>query len=442
MSLIFILLIILLSCEKVHRPLSTAQHPGWSGNKTIYELNVRKFSQNGNFKAVEQRLPDLRDLGVGIIWLMPVQPIGQTKRKGTLGSPYSIKDYLAVNLEFGTMADFKQLVAKIHENGMYVIIDWVANHTSWDNALIGQHPDWYTRDAQGNLVPPVKDWSDVVDLNYDNKELWRYMTDALKFWVTETGIDGFRCDVAEMVPLEFWNQARLELNKIKPVFLLAEGEAPELHNRAFDMTYSWQMFYKFLDVAKGRRKATVIDSMLAREKYLYPITAMRMRFTSNHDENSWRGSDAELYGDGAKAFAVLAATLPGKPLLYNGQETRLDKRLQFFEKDPIEWRDHNSRIFYTKLFNLYQTNSAISSGRMRKLHTDKDQFIYAFVRENASQKVFVLLNLSAEKQQVTIESGHLNEKYFELFSGVPVNYKSKHTFDLEPWAYRVFVKKD
>jgi len=437
-----LVLCVFLACEKFDRPLSTVQHPWWSGNQTIYELNVRQFSQSGNFSSVEQRLPAIRDLGVGIIWLMPVQPIGGKNRKGTLGSPYSVKDYYAVNPEFGTMEDFKKLVNRIHELGMFVIIDWVANHTAWDNPLVEQHPDWYTRDAEGNIIPPVADWSDVADLNYDNPEVGNYMTEAMKFWVKETDIDGFRCDVAEWVPVEFWDNLRVELQKIKPVFMLAEGEKPDLHFRAFDASYSWKLFYTFLDVQKGKRPATAIDSILMVDKFSYPMTAMRMRFTSNHDENAWRGSDKEMYGEGFKAFALLAATLPGIPMMYNGQEAGLDKRLQFFEKDPIEWRINDLRIFYTKMFNLYKNKSALNRGRMIKISTDSDDKVYCFARKDASGKVLILVNFSADRVKVTINSGELNGKFVEWFTGVPVTYKSGRNFDLEPWAYRLYVEKE
>jgi glycosidase len=437
----FLLVLLVFSCQKMSRPLSTVQHPAWSANKTIYEVNLRQFSQSGDFSALEQRLPAIRDLGVGIIWLMPVHPIGEKNRKGSLGSPYSVKDYYGLNPEFGTMDDFKRLVKRIHELGMYVIIDWVANHTAWDNPLIDQHPDWYMRDAGGNAVAPVTDWSDVADLNYDNPELRQYMTEAMKFWIVETGIDGFRCDVAEMVPVDFWDDLRRELQQIKPVFMLAEGEAPNLQFHAFDATYSWKLFYTLLDIRNGKRPATAIDSALYIEKYSYPMTAMRLRFTSNHDENAWRGSDVEMFGDGFKAFAVLAATLPGKPLMYSGQEAGLDKRLQFFEKDPIAWRINDLRIFYTKLFNLYQNNAALCNGRMIKIDAGHNDQVYCFVRKDAANKILVLLNLSGEKQSISINSGELDGKYIEWFSGVPVQYESGHSFDLEPWAYRMYVEK-
>lgn len=439
--LALLLIVLILGCERTLRPVSTVVYPSWSIDKTIYEANIRQFSEEGTFNAFKERLPELKELGVGIIWLMPVHPIGEVNRKGTLGSYYSVKDYLGINPEFGTMDDFKALVQAIHDQGMYVILDWVANHTAWDNPLVEQHPDWFTRDSLGNLVPPVPDWSDVVDLNYDNRELWRYMTDALKFWIEECDIDGYRCDVAEMVPIGFWEQAVAELNQIKPVFMLAEGEAAFLHQRAFNMTYSWRLFQAMNRIAQGKAKALLIDSLLMQEQRDYPPNALRMRFTSNHDENSWNGTVFERLGEAAKTMAVLTATIPGKPLLYSGQEAGMNKRLDFFEKDAIEWQESTFRLFYSKLFNLYQKNPALHRGKMEKITTDRDDSIYAFVRIFRDDKILVLLNCSDQRQQVEINSPHFKENYRELFSNILVRYETTHTFDLEPWAYRVYVQE-
>ncbi len=443
--LLFVLLI-LFSCGvkdpgNVKRPESTVVHPDWSYNKTVYEVNIRQFSESGTFKAIEQRLPGLKELGVGIVWLMPVHPIGEKSRKGSLGSYYSLRDYYKVNPEFGTDDDFKSLVNKIHELGMYVIIDWVANHTAWDNSLVDEHPDWFTRDENNNLVSPVPDWSDVVDLNYENRELWNYMTDAMRFWVMEYDIDGFRCDAAEWVPLEFWEQARAELEKIRPVFMLAEGENPDLQFAAFDMTYSWGIHHAMNKIAKGEDNAGIVNEYLKRESREYPENAFRMRFTSNHDENSCNGTVFERLGEGAKSFAVLSATIPGKPLLYSGQETGMDKRLEFFEKDPIEWKESDFRPFYTKLYNLYQQNPALYAGKYSKIKTDEDKSVYIFVREQDQNKMLVVLNLSDQRIKVNVKSDLLTDFYRELFSDVRVEYVSPHQFDLEPWAYRIFVKE-
>ncbi len=433
----------LISCtaERQLKPISVVQHPQWSKNKTIYELNIRQFSEEGTFKAVEQRLPELKELGVGIIWLMPIHPIGEEKRKGTLGSPYAVKDYLDVNPEYGSKQDFRELVEAIHEMGMFVILDWVANHSARDNNLVNEHPEFYLKDEDGNFVPPNPDWYDVIDFDYDNPEMRRYMLDALKFWVKEFDIDGYRCDVAELVPIDFWDQARAELDAIKPVFMLAEGEAAYLHNRAFDMTYSWEIYRALNDITQGKKTVKEIDKILAEENATYPPTAWRMRFITNHDENSWNGTAVQKLGDGLRPAAVLTATLPGKPLIYNGQEVGIDKSLEFFEKDPIDWQDDNNyRAFYSKLFNLYQANPALYSGTMVRVKSNEENNVYAFVRVNQPYKVFVVLNFSADRRKAELESEFMAGEYRELFSGVKINKTNKELFDLEPWAYRVYVK--
>ncbi|HNI44383.1 MAG TPA: alpha-amylase family glycosyl hydrolase, partial [Chitinophagales bacterium] len=310
-------------------------------NASMYEVNIRQFSPEGTFKQVEEQLPRLKSMGVGIVWLMPIHPIGEFNRKGALGSYYSIKDYNAVNPEFGTMDDFKRLVKKCHDLGMFIIIDWVANHSSCDNVWLKTHSDWYTKDKAGNFQPPVADWSDVYDLNYDNPDLQAAMVEAMKFWVTEADIDGFRCDVAEMVPDSFWKKARLALNTLnKPIFMLAEGEKPELHANGFDATYDWTLHHLINDVAQNKKTVVDLDSYFKTTATKYGKNDYRLQFTSNHDENSWNGTEYERLGSGVKSFAILTATIPGMPLVYSGQESALKKRLKFFEKDlPLDLRE-------------------------------------------------------------------------------------------------------
>lgn len=420
------------------------QPPEWSYNKSIYEVNLRQYSPEGTFRSFAEDLPRLKNLGVEIIWLMPIHPIGELNRKGTLGSYYSVKDYKAVNPEFGSADDFRQLVEQIHGLGMYVILDWVANHTAWDNPLTESHPEWFTRDSHGNFVPPVPDWSDVIDLNYENRELWSYMIGALKYWVEEFDIDGFRCDVADMVPLAFWEQARRELDSVKPVFMLAEAETIELHEKAFDMTYSWELHHLMNDVAQGRKTVHDLDAALQRERRRFARSDFRMRFTSNHDENSWNGTALERLGDAAATFAVFSATIEGMPLLYNGQEAGLNKRLAFFDKDPIDWREHPFEEMYRTLFRLKAGNKALwngnRGGEMERLSTNHDRAIFAFAREQEGDKVLVVLNFSATTQQVRIISNRLAGDYREAFTGEPISLASELTLELGPWAYRVYVR--
>lgn len=400
---IFVILIMLLSCSGQDPLISenNTKPPEWCQNKTIYELNIRQFSDSGTFNAVNEQIPRLKKLGVGIIWLMPIHPIGEKNRKGSLGSPYSVRDYLDVNPNYGSKQDFSRLVKNIHKNGMYVIIDWVANHSAWDNPLITEHPDWYSKDKIGNIVSPVQDWNDVADFNYDNPEMRAYMLKAMEYWVKELDIDGFRCDVAEMVPLDFWQKVRKELDKIKPVFMLAEGESPKLHDQAFDMTYCWNSYWAMNNIAKGQKSLNYLDTLLILEKKEYPVDAMRMRFITNHDENAWNGTVYERLDGLVKSFSVLYCLIPGTPMLYSGQETGLKKRLEFFDKDPIDWTDMSLEPFYSVLMNLYQNSPALYKGDYLKLSTDEDNSIFAFRRWTKEDTLFAFINLSTKTTSFT-----------------------------------------
>lgn len=424
---------------------SMLQHPSWSYNKTIYEVNLRQYSKSGTFKGFEKRLPELKEMGVGILWFMPINPIGVKNRKGELGSYYSVQNYLAVDPEYGTMDDFKELVKKIHSMGMYVILDWVADHTSWDNVWTKEHPDFYKKDAKGNFVPPVKDWTDVIALDYSNKKLWDYMTNAMEFWVKDCDVDGFRCDVADMVPTQFWVQARAKLDKIRPVFMLAEAEKPELQVNAFDMTYSWKLFNLLKDIAKGKKNAKNMVNYFKWENRTYPANDFRMRFTTNHDENSWNGTVKEMFGDAAPEYAAFTFAISGMPLIYSGQEAGLDKRLKFFERDPIDWKPSPYRQLYTKLVHLKLKNKALwcgtEGGKMTMIPSSNKKSIFAFVREKGSDKVFVVFNLSAKPVNVKLSSDLMKGNYTDLFSGKKVTISGTESFDLKPWEYFFYVKE-
>lgn len=389
------------------------EHVAWSRNANIYEVNLRQYTKEGTIKAFAAQLPRLKKMGVEILWIMPVQPIGQKERKGTLGSYYAVKDYTAVNPEFGSMADFKAMVAQAHALGMHVILDWVANHTAWDHAWVAEHNDWYKKNDKGEVFPvtfnpgpDVEYWTDVIALDYSKPALWKGMTEAMAFWVREAGIDGFRCDVAELVPLAFWNQARAELNKIKPVFMLAEGNEPALHEQAFDMTYAWDLADIFKKIGKGSADARDLAAYVSKPAKAFPAHAYRMLFTNNHDFNSWHGTDRELYGPAYKALAVLTATLPGIPLIYGGQEAGLDKRLAFFEKDAIAWNNTPLSGFYAGLLKLKKDNPALAPGQygapVRLIATGNDK-VFAFQRSLAGNTVKVEVNLSARPQTFTLD---------------------------------------
>jgi glycosidase len=342
------------------------------------------------------------------------------------------------------MDDFKSLVKKIHDNGMHVIIDWVANHTAADSKWSKEHPEYFTKNDKGEFVPPVADWSDVIDLNYDVPGTRRAMMDAMKFWIQETGIDGFRCDVAEMVPTDFWIAATKELRAMsKDVFMLAEGEKPELH-MAFDMTYTWSLFHELNKIAKAEEKPEAIDKYLDRIAKEYPANAYRMYFTSNHDENSWNGTEYERMGSGVQAFAVLCATLPGMPLVYSGQEAALDKRLKFFDKDVIDWKNFPLGDFYAKLLNLKRNHPALQGSELnqsfRKISKAGDEKFYAFTRGEGNDEVLVILNLSATPGNMQT-SVNLEGSYKDLFTGEEVNATAIQNMPLKGWQYRVLVKK-
>jgi glycosidase len=385
-------------------------HVEWSRQASIYEVNVRQFTAEGHFRAFEAHLPRLQALGVGILWFMPIQPVGQKHRKGSLGSYYSIRDYTAVNPEFGTLEDFRRVVERAHALGMKVILDWVANHTAWDHRWVSQHPDWYQRDAAGQIhaytyrATPESEpeyWTDVVGLDYGRPTLWPAMTDAMLYWLREADIDGFRCDVASLVPTPFWEQARAAFERIRPVFMLAESDAPELHARAFDMGYDWALFEILKAIARGQAGALELAAWWERRQARYPADAYGMNFTANHDSNSWHGSDTGLFGPAFQAMAVLAATLPGMPLVYGGQEAVLDRQLAFFEKDSLRWDRPALAGFYAELLQLKRSHPALANGErggaLEWLTTASPQVV-AFRRRRDGREVRVTANLSAIEQ--------------------------------------------
>lgn len=414
------------------------QHPDWSKEDVIYEVNIRQYTPEGTFDAFAEHLPRLKAMGVDILWLMPIHPIGEKNRKGPLGSYYSVKDYLAINPEFGTREDFRELVEKIHEHDMYIIIDWVANHTAWDNELIEEHPGWYKKDSAGNFVSPF-DWTDVVSLDYTNPEVREYMKDALVYWVAEENIDGYRCDVAGMVPTDFWNKARAALDSIKPVFMLAEAEEPEHHLRAFDMSYAWEMHHVMNKVASGEMNANNIHETLVKNMERFPEGAYRMQFTSNHDENSWNGTVFERLGEAAKTFAALTYVIPGMPMIYNGQEAAMDKRLAFFEKDTINWGDIPLQDFYTTLCELKETNEALWNGSFggdyTRIESQNNDDIYALIRQKGDARVMAVFNLSGEEKKARLIGDSHYGDYIDLFTNNKILIDEDTELVLASWDY-------
>ncbi len=430
-----------------HEPQSYVKlaHPEWSKNASIYQLNTRQFSEEGTFRAAAKQLPRIKALGTDIIWLMPIHPIGEKNRKGTLGSPYSVKDYFGVNPEYGTLEDLKAFVDDAHAMGMYVILDWVANHTAWDNPMHIEHPEWYERDWDGDFRPtPWWDWSDIIDLDYSNPDLREYMTDALKYWVRDVGIDGYRCDVAGFVPLDFWNNVRKELDAIKPVFMLAEWETRDLHAEAFDMTYAWTWQEAIHGVVNGHNGLDKLFVYYSWRERAYPPEAYRMTYVSNHDANAWQHTQFEAYGDGLEAAIVLSVVGDGMPLIYNGQEAGNPKRLKFFEKDPIEWREHPIGDLYQKLFALKKANTTLWNGQwgatMLRVWNTQPEKVLSFVRANEKDKVFAVINLSDETQSSSFSDAPFEGAYTEYFSGDEVEITASTELTLDPWSYRVYVQ--
>jgi glycosidase len=427
-------------------PYVKIKHPEWARTAVVYQINTRVFTKEGTFRAAEKHLPRIKALGADIVWVMPIHEIGKKNRKGTLGSPYSVKDYYSVNHEFGTLDDFKHFVTEAHKLGMYVILDWVANHTAWDNDLQSKHPDWYDKDWKGDFRPtPWWDWTDIINLNYKSPELRKYMTEVMKYWVRDVGIDGYRCDVAGFVPIEFWNNLRRELDEIKPVFMLAEWESRDLHERAFDMTYAWSWYGAVESVAKGRAKdLSGIFNYYSWNEGFYPRDAIRMVGVSNHDKNAWEGTEFELFGKGLQAAMVLSVVGEGMPMVYNGQEAGNRRRLKFFGKDQIVWRPHPNGELYKKLFKLKKSNSTLlnwgHNATMTLVPNSVPAKVFSFVRKNEKDKIFVVINFSDIVQTVAFKEELYHGKYTEYLSGKAAEMNAASKLVLPPWSYRVFVK--
>lgn len=450
--------------------------PDWTKNATIYEVNLRHFTEEATFKSFEDHVPRLKEMGIDILWFMPIHHVSVKERKGELGSPYAVTDYKGVNPDYGTMEDFKHMLAAIHGAGMRCIIDWVPNHTGWDSKWITEHPDWYTQDSAGNVIDPIDyntgkswGWTDVADLNFDNPEMRLAMIDAMRFWITDIGIDGFRVDVAHGVPVDFWDQCADSLYKTSEMFLLAEAEVPAIvNNGAFVTDYGWEMHHVLNDIAKyqgankGGKKlvqgnvvegtdgkastktAKDIDKVLAKYATNYQ-KGYKMHFTSNHDENSWAGTEFDRMGKGHKAFAVLTATFDGMPLIYNGQESAMDKQLEFFKKDNIPWGNYIYADFYRVLFDLKHRNQALwngeHGGELVKISTGNDDNIYAFTREKNGDQIVVIINLSASEEDFVLKGESFAGNYTEIFGEGDMELKAGMTMTLNPWSYMIFEKK-
>ena len=429
----------------------------------IYEANIRQYSPEGTFNAFTKDIPVLKDLGVKVIWVMPINPISEVKRKATdgqftsdiedekerakyLGSYYSVSDYKAINPEFGNLEDFKNLVDTAHDNGIYVIVDWVPNHTGWDHPWITAHPDWYTQNEKGEIIDPINPdtgeswgWTDVADLNYDNMEMRKEMLNDLKYWLTEANIDGYRMDVAHKVPQDFFEEVTKELKQIKPVFMLAEAEQPALLEKAFDMQYAWEGHHLLNELAKGEKNADDFQAYIKKQDTVLQDDDINMNFVTNHDENSWAGTLKERMPDNKELLTALTYTMPGMPLIYSGQEYDLDHRLLFFEKDSIPKTKGDYFTLLQRLGALKNTNPALNGGKDAAAYNaiDAGSNVIAFSRTKGDDEVVFIANISDENIKTNVPQ---KGSYLDYIANQPTKLKGD-AIELAPNAYKIYVKQ-
>ena len=439
--------------------------PDVEENAVIYEVNIRQYSPEGTFNAFTKDIPQLKELGVKIIWVMPIFPISQTKRKATggddskfasempaaeqhkyLGSYYAVSDFKKVNPEFGTIEDFRNLVKTAHDNGIYVILDWVPNHTGWDHVWIKNHPEYYTKNAKGEIIDPINPetgkswgWSDVADLNYDNQGLRKEMTADMLHWIKNENIDGFRCDVASNVPLDFWQQAIPQLRKEKNIFMLAEAWEPELlKDGLFDMAYGWEAHHTMNRIAQGKNTVKDWDKLILDNQKKYNTNDILMNFVDNHDENSWNGTTKSRLAKAEEAMTALSYVMPGMPLIYSGNEYGLNHSLKFFEKDSIPKTKGAAWELRRKLGKLKTENSALNGGKKsasyKKIATPNDTEILAFEREKNGEKIIYIANLSDKTISTSLP---INGEFEDFITGKKIIFDAKLNTQLQPWQYYI-----
>lgn len=436
-------------------------------NAVIYEVNIRQYSPEGSFNAFTKDIPNLKQLGVKVIWMMPIFPISQTKRKATggdnskfasempvaeqhkyLGSYYAVSDFKKVNPEFGSIEDFRQLVKTAHENGMYVILDWVPNHTGWDHVWIKEHPEYYTKNEKGEIIDPINPetgkswgWTDVADLNYGNQNLRKEMTADMKYWIQKEGIDGFRCDVAGNVPTDFWQKAIPELRAVKNIFMLAEAWEPELlKSNLFDMAYAWDGHHTSNKIAQGKENVSAWDKYIVEKSKKYEANDILMNFVDNHDENSWNGTIQSRLGKAEEAMTALSYVTPGMPLIYSGNEYGLKHSLKFFEKDSIPKTKGKEWELRVKLGELKNENPALNGGKnpasYKRIATNNDTKILAFEREKDGKKVIYIANLSDQTLETKID---LKGDFTDYMSGYNIQFRTDSPIGLKAWQYLILT---
>jgi alpha-amylase len=415
----------------------------WSFATNMYEVNVRQYTPEGTFKAFAEHLPRIRQMGVQTLWFMPITPISVEKRQGTLGSYYACSDYTNTNPEFGTIQDFKTLVQQAHLAGFKVIIDWVANHTGWDHVWTKTNPGFYKKNTAGSFYDS-NNWHDVIDLNYYDHAMRREMVKSMRFWVDECDIDGFRCDMAHLVPLDFWRDARVALDAIKPLFWLAETE----HNNyqdVFDCSYAWHWMHETEKFGKDQINVADLRNTLKGYQQKTRPGASYLFFTTNHDENSWNGTEYEKYGPAAKALAVFSCTWDGIPLIYNGQEIPNMERIKFFDKDTIQWNEKNLlHDFYEDLLHLRKRNPALRTADINVItsfiKTNAEDYVLAWRRKLLEKEVLVFLNLSSHALEVKAKDDHLSGLYTNIFDSTTILFARENVIQMSPWQAIVVEK--
>ena len=441
--------------------------PAIEESSVIYEVNIRQYSPEGTFNAFTKDIPQLKELGVKIIWVMPIFPISQTKRKATggdnskfasempaaeqhkyLGSYYAVSDFTKVNPEFGTIEDFRNLVKTAHENGIYVILDWVPNHTGWDHVWIKNHPEYYTKNAKGEIIDPINPetgkswgWTDVADLNYDNKNLRAAMTADMMHWIKNEDIDGFRCDVAGNVPLNFWQQAIPKLRKQKSIFMLAEAWEPALlKDNLFDMAYGWEGHHTLNKIAQGKETVKNFDAYIEKINKDYEANDILMNFVDNHDENSWNGTIKSRLGEAEPAMTALTYLMPGMPLIYSGNEYGLEHSLKFFEKDSIPKIKGKQWDLRAKLGKIKNKIDALHGGKSKAVYkkiSASNENVLAFERTKNGKRVIYLANLSAKPVSVSVP---ITGQYKDLMNKKMMDLNTKQVLSMLPWQYYILTK--
>jgi alpha-amylase len=436
------------------RPLAT---PDWVKDAVVYQVNVRQFSEAGTFNAFSEQIERIAAMGVDIIWFMPIYPLCERNKKShedakteCLGSHYAVYDFFSVNPRYGTPEDFRQIVKKIHDSGMKVVLDFVPNHTGWDSRWMLRHPEWFHKDAEGNIASPVKEengeswgWDDVAHLDYSNRKLRENVIQAHEFWMNEFDVDGFREDVAGEIPTSFWYELRTRLEKIRPVYMLSEDEVKgkEHFNVCFNTNYAWQGSIVMKEIAKGEKPASALFEWTEEVKKRFGNRGWQMNYTQNHDENTWNGTEKELFGDGADCYTALAFVMEGMGLIYNGQEAGLDKRLWFFNKDEINWSDLSRSAFFKTLIDLKHKNKALWNGQfggeLKKLATDADNEIYAFYRQKDGNQFVGIFNLSGKKVDFILRGGEGLGIYTNVFGKQQQDVQTEMPVTLQPFEYQL-----